>query len=208
MLARLALLVTPTSAWVSQSQSKFGASIENIQKQMRGVYPLPDGVKLQGELGYLWSYNPEVKWRDSDGDTVFPPDSPQRGGELLHGLTGGITWAWDSNLCDLLLPRFKEGTPVYDKLVDCEGIRAAVVRSFGKWEAASRFIKFVDVTDECEKLGLNYGPPTGDSQPELLQHQGYSGSSYPNHCQDTPCRFHNGCPLAGESPATSMVSRR
>lgn len=42
--------------------------------------------------------------------------------------------------------------------MSCNDMQAAVSRAFDKWAANSRLIKFLDVTEECRKLGLNYGP--------------------------------------------------
>jgi len=59
-----------------------------------------------------------------------------------------------------------------------------VARAFDKWAANSRFLKFLDVSKECDALGLNYGPPHTDPQ-----------SDHP----------HGGCPLA-EIWVTTLVA--
>ena len=56
------------------------------------------------------------------------------------------------------------------------------MRRFSKWESNSRFIKMVDMTAECNKLGLNYGPPHHAPQAGLWQ--------------DPTAQYHGGCPLA------------
>ena len=48
------LLLEGTHSWVTTSQSVYGASLDNIKGQMKGA-PTPEGVKVQGELGLLWS---------------------------------------------------------------------------------------------------------------------------------------------------------
>jgi hypothetical protein len=97
--------------------------------------------------------------------------------DSLEGLGGGITWAWDPTLCTALLPRFKERSSAFGStLVSCDSIKAALTRAFDNWSANSRYINFLDVTLECEKLGALFGPPNGPAQPG---------------------QKHGGCPLAG-----------
>jgi len=96
--------------------------------------------------------------------------------DSLEGLGGGITWAWDPTLCTALLPRFKERSSAFGStLVSCDSIKAALTRAFDNWSANSRYINFLDVTLECEKLGALFGPPNGPAQPG---------------------QKHGGCPLA------------
>merc|ERR1719502_1920392 len=54
----------------------------------------------------------------------------------------------------------------------CDDINAAVARAFDKWSANSRFIKFLDVTNECELAGTNYGPPFRERQSGPYPHGG------------------------------------
>lgn len=83
-------------------------------------------------LGYLWTL----------------PDDP-----TSHvGLGGGITWAWDPALCDALLPRFREDF-FFVPFVDCTMLKAAMNRGFHSWSANSARISFVDVTEECARIG-------------------------------------------------------
>ena len=69
-----------------------------------------------------------------------------------EGLGGGITWAWDPALCDALLPRFREDF-FFVPFVTCTMLKAAMNRGFASWSANSARISFVDVTEECDKLG-------------------------------------------------------
>ena len=142
------LMVWGSSGWVTKSQSNFGAQISEIQDLMKGK---PVSRVVQAQLGFLWTY---------------PASTTDH-----TGLGRGITWAWDSKLCDLLKPKFKESVAFYD-LVTCNSYKSAVARAFDKWAANSAFIKFIDVTSECEKLGLNYGPPTGPRQTSEFPHGG------------------------------------
>eukprot|EP00966_Prymnesium_polylepis_P084674 1960365-Prymnesium_polylepis.1 len=48
----ITLLATCTDAWVSTSQSVYGAQIDQIQQQMAGV---PSTRFVQAELGGLWT---------------------------------------------------------------------------------------------------------------------------------------------------------
>ena len=99
----LATLLAHVDGWVTTSQSIYGAQIGEIQNQMRGR---PSIGPLR-ELGWLW-YSPVNR-----DDT--------------RGLGGGITWAMDAALCDLILPKFREDIFGAGKLVGCEEIHAAIV---------------------------------------------------------------------------------
>lgn len=147
-------------AWVTKSQSQFGAQVSEIQAQMNGdkVYDVNGNPRdPQMQLGYLW----------------HAPLDPQD----TRGLGGGITWAWNPDLCDPLLKKFREDIFGYPGgFVNCDDMRAAIARALDKWAANNRFIKFLDMTDECAQAGLLYGPPL---QP--FQEGGFD---------------HGGCPLA------------
>ena len=80
-------LVGSASGWVTISQARFGAQIDGIVQQMRGLTTDME-PNIQQKLGYLWTF-PE----DSDDTT---------------GLGGGITWQWDPRLCDSILDQFSE----------------------------------------------------------------------------------------------------
>jgi len=160
-VAIVAAILTGANGWVTKSQSVYGAQINEIQDLMKG---LPVDRNIQSQLGFLWTYP-----ASSDDET---------------GLGGGITWSWDPQLCDLLTPKFRETIP-FANLVGCHSYKAAIARAFDKWSANSRFIKFVDVTAECDKLGLNYGPPTDPEGREQTVGIG-GGNNYP----------HKACPLA------------
>lgn len=150
----IALFAAPANGWVTKSQSVYGAQISEIQDFMSGknVYR-----ETQAQLGYLWS---------------MPENLYDESGELDdRGLGGGITWAWDPKLCKLLEPRFKEDV-LFSNYINCEDFKSAVSRAFDKWSANSRFINFVDVTAECTKLGLDYGPPTDDRRQNERPHGG------------------------------------
>ena len=159
-MARLLLLtltlVAPAFAWVSKSQSMYGAQISEIAAQMNGASSSRDP---QAQLAWLWHF-PE-----NTGDS--------------RGLGGGITYAWDPNLCEPLASRFSEDIFGFPGFLDCSTIKAAVARGFDKWAANNRFIKFLDVTEECALAGYpdNWNHPTVPASNDLTQQ-------------------HNGCPLA------------
>jgi hypothetical protein len=152
----LALCAGGARAWVTKSQSNFGAQIGEIQAQMNGdkVYgedELPRDPQMQ--LGYLW----------------HSPMDP----EDTRGLGGGITWAWNPDLCGPLLSKFREDIFGYPGgFVNCDDMRAAIARALDKWSANNRFIKFLDITDECKQAGLLYGPPLADFQEGGFRHGG------------------------------------
>jgi len=148
----VALLAASSQGWVAKSQSIYGAQIQEIQDLMNG---LPVNRVPQAQLGYLW-HSPE-----NVADT--------------RGLGGGITWAFNPALCALLEPVFQEDIIGWNTFVDCRDFHSAIARAFDKWSANNRYIKFLDVSNECETLGQNYGPPTDNAQPGMP---------------------HGGCPLA------------
>ena len=63
-------------------QSNFGAQLPEIQQQLHGA-PLPASRHWQSQLGSLWSY----------------PLDPHS----TVGLGGGVTYAWDPELCVKLM---------------------------------------------------------------------------------------------------------
>ncbi len=131
ILLHLALLDS-CAAWVTISQSRFGTPLSNIQRQLNGS-GLPMNTPVQQTLGYMWT---------------MPTDPRSQ-----HGLGGGITWAWDPQLCESLLPGFKEDF-FFIEFVTCHELKAAMHRGFQSWSANNARINFVDVTEECAKLGL------------------------------------------------------
>jgi hypothetical protein len=180
MLQRVLLLVllvsslTPAVGWVTTSQATYGVGIMDIVTMMRGgAYGSHVRHWQFGQLGHLWSYNPQGR----TGAAGTPNTSNVR--ETMMGLGGGITWAWDPTLCAALDPLFNEDPWGFD-LVDCAGYRAAVNRAFNNWAGNNRFIKFIDVTQECDKLYPNY--------PQV---------PYPARLHQAPdLPSHGGCPLA------------
>lgn len=102
------LLASPVAGWVTRSQSVYGAQISEIQALMRGEAV---SRNQQAQLGYLW---------------YAPPDT-----NSSRGLGGGITWAWDDNLCDQLNGQMKEDV-FFINLVTCNEYKAAVARAFDK----------------------------------------------------------------------------
>lgn len=129
MLALFALLRS-SCGWVTLSQVRFGAQLETIQQQTKGTYT--GSAPLIQRLGFVWS---------------LPPVRAS-----AEGLGGGIAWAWDSSLCDALLPRFHEDLLGF-RFVNCQTLQAAVHRGFASWADNHPTISFIDVTDQCEAMG-------------------------------------------------------
>ena len=69
-----------------------------------------------------------------------------------HGLGGGISYAWDPQLCSALAPLVREDLLV-GTFVSCSDYHAALDRAFGTWSSHHKHIAFRDVTDECIALG-------------------------------------------------------
>lgn len=65
------------------------------------------------------------------------------------GLGGGLTYNWDSNLCNLLLPHFGERYVWGLEFVACKDLRASVARAFSSWVDNHPLIHFHDVTERC-----------------------------------------------------------
>jgi hypothetical protein len=131
----LGFMVGQAAGWATKSQTVYGAQIEEIQLLMNGSQV---DRQYQAQLGYLWHQPEDIT------------DS--------RGLGGGITWAWASDLCEALNPVFREDIFGVG-FVGCDDYRAAVARAFDKWAANNRNIKFLDVTEECDSLGMLEGPP-------------------------------------------------
>ena len=132
------MLTTATAlvdSWVPSTSSIFGAQRGQIVEQLAGV-PLPANRNWQTQLGSLWT---------------FPADSSD-----TTGLGGGITFAFDPELCGRLMPLFREDI-AGASFITCDDIKASVFRAFNAWGTNSRFFKFTDVTGECEKMGLLHG---------------------------------------------------
>lgn len=143
-----ALAPDSVSGWVTSSQSIYGAQIHEIQAQMRGERVNKPSIE---QLGWLW---------------YWPEDTTS-----TRGLGGGITWAFSPELCKDLGPRFREDI-FGGLLLGCEDYRAAMARAFDKWSANSRFIKFIDVSAECEAIGKLHGPPHHPPQSETSSTHG------------------------------------
>lgn len=140
-LALIALVALPAAdAWVTISQSYWGAQLSDIKDQMHPN--TSTSVEPVLRLGYLWS---EPKNTD-----------------IPDGLGGGITWAFDDTLCDEILPEFSE-KPFLITFVSCTEIQAAVHRGFAAWSDNSAKLTFIDVTEECRRLGqLNVDCPLAE----------------------------------------------
>ena len=143
----LLLSVAGAAAWISRPQALLGATIKQIQDQVNGKAK-QGNVATQAGLGFLWSYNPEGKM----GASGTPSDQKR---ERLMGLGGGITWAWDPKLCEKIMPRFYEDAIIYQNLVDCAGVKAAVSRAFNN--CASNLLELCPRSSSCA-LPLSSNP--------------------------------------------------
>ena len=135
MLLPCATATALVAGWVPSTSSIFGAQRGQIVDQLAGV-PLPADRNWQTQLGSLWTLPANAL------DTT--------------GLGGGITFAFDPELCGRLMPLFREDI-AGASFITCDDIKASVFRAFNAWGTNSRFFKFTDVTGECEKMGLLHG---------------------------------------------------
>ena len=78
------------------------------------------------------------------------------------GFSSGISYAWDPELCDNLLPLFSEDINGIN-FITCDSLRAAWSRALSTWSVHHPQISFTDVTAECERAGdLTGGPVNGE----------------------------------------------
>ena len=52
-----------------------------------------------------------------------------------------------------LLGRFSERPFMWIEFVTCDTIRAAIHRAFASWSDNSAYVHFLDVTEQCKRLG-------------------------------------------------------
>jgi len=176
-----------SNGWVTISQSRYGATPKDIADQFRGNLT---GVSPYSQLGYIWH---------------MPADS-----QALAGLGGGIAWAWDDRLCDMLLPPMDGrigGTPqlfkedfVFVDFVSCHDLRAAMHRAFSSWSDNHRFISFIDVTEECRRM---YGRVTS-SCPLVEVWVTFLGAESNGSAPDA----HESLPPSSPPPLASGTTRR
>ena len=138
----LAMCTVPCAGWRTITQNNYGGQISQIRQQMSGT----SSASVYQRLGWMWT------WPASPSDTT--------------GLGGGITWAWDPELCDLLLPIFRERFTTVS-FVDCSWIKAAMHSAFDTWSQNHPYITFRDVTDMCETTGQLKPGTTGCSHAEI-----------------------------------------
>lgn len=123
--------VPGVSAWVTLAQQHYGAQVDEWILESKGTTGISDKsaqAQLYLSRGQLWNM----------------PDDP----ESTHGLGGGIAYAWDPKLCDLLLPRMRENVM---NLISCADLKASLQRGFDAWAINNRFIKFIDVSSACQQ---------------------------------------------------------
>ena len=78
------------------------------------------------------------------------------------GLGGGLTYAFDPQLCGKILPLFSEDIAGIE-FIDCASIRAAWGRALATWAVHHPKLSFVDVTGECAESGdWSGGPVAGE----------------------------------------------
>jgi hypothetical protein len=135
-----AVLVLPASGWLTQMQSKYGVTNEDMALGFNGT--LSKDKNAFQTNGYYWHW-PE----NADSN---------------RGLGGGIQWAWDDALCketsggyeffsDSFEDQFKEDF-FFASFVTCLDIKASLHRAFQTWQDMHPFLHFVDVTEECRQV--------------------------------------------------------
>ena len=97
----------------------------------------------------------------SRNGAIYRTWSMPEGSSETTGLAGGITYAWDPELCNALLPKFTEDSAIMPSFVTCGTLRAAMARAFYSWSAHHPMLHFHDVTQECESAEDYTGGPGG-----------------------------------------------
>jgi hypothetical protein len=75
-----------------------------------------------------------------------------------EGLSGGIAFAIDPGFCAAIRPAFREdkageGSLNLVNFITCDDINDALERAMTTWSANHPYIKFYNVSDECEREG-------------------------------------------------------
>ena len=78
-----------------------------------------------------------------------------------EGLSAGIRYAWDPEMCNTLLPRFKEDISGFS-FISCDSLRAAWARALNTWSVHHPHVSFTDVSNECNAAGDATGGPVND----------------------------------------------
>ena len=78
-----------------------------------------------------------------------------------------MTFAWDPQLCDVLLPRFSEHIFFAPSFIGCDTLRAAVIRAFSSWSANHPSLHFEDVSKLCDASTRYADPSRGCSHAEI-----------------------------------------
>lgn len=130
LLAALAL-APAARGWVlfpAEAMQKNGVKLKNITDLLH--HKKIDGLPVL----YRWTANTDLR--------------------LDKGLGGGITYAFEPQFCELMLPLFSEGKDVFRfyEFVTCDVVKDVVVSGFRTWSANSRNIYFTDVTGNCDNL--------------------------------------------------------
>lgn len=111
--------------WTSVSQT-LGTSLDQIRSTVGGDDSTAN-YNADQLLGYLW--------------TVPFDDTSTR------GLGGGITYAWDPDLCEKIVPAFREDFNIF---INCRALRSGIHRAFNSWQDLHSTVKFHDVTEICD----------------------------------------------------------
>ena len=95
-----------------------------------------------------------------------------------HGLKGGITWAFDPDLCGRIMPLFPEETlwkgtyffpdtfwaAAMPSILNCDHLKSKIRMAMRAWEAANSNIRFFEVSSKCDNEWVN---PRSDTPPAM-----------------------------------------
>lgn len=109
------------------------------------------------------------------------------------GLSGGIAFAYSPNLqtfCSELTNKMKENGANF-KWADCEQVENGVMRAMATWAANHQMIKFVDVSQACEREAVD--------DPRILEDMRY--------CSQAELIVSAGQPASGGSMVAALVTQ-
>jgi len=133
LLASLWWCTSPTSAWVLFPGDALNSSTKDIES-------ISDYLNFKRKDGrpplFRWSAADEL--RDE------------------YGLGGGITYAFDTDFCLDMLPKFEEakGALKLYEFVTCDTVKDVVKSALSTWESNNRNIFFTDVSNICDNEDL------------------------------------------------------
>ena len=102
------------------------------------------------------------------------------------GLGGGLFWALDPQFCEKMLTMFPErniflGVDFLDvDFLNCDDIKAALLRGFATWSDNHRLLNFVDISESAPCMAANRSADRSDPCPWEVYITTDDGSAHPD----------------------------